>query len=231
MILINMRRRFTLKKNKEIPTNVILFEYLLEKEENIKLNGTNIFNVPIMSFYKNSGQGIIKCLGNITSINKKIFNVGYENIISLIIPNSVNFIVDYAFQNYSSLTSITIPNSVTSIGKFAFDRCTSLTSITIPNSVTSIGEFAFSNCKSLTSITIPDSVTSIGRYAFNGCNSLISVYLTSTIPPDLEWVSINGVFEDNASGLKFYVPQGSINAYKTAPDWKYYANVIVEYNF
>ena len=49
------------------------------------------------------------------------------------------------------LKSIIIPNSVTSIGEFAFAFCSSLYSIIIPNSVTSIGHFAFfAACESLT---------------------------------------------------------------------------------
>lgn len=42
----------------------------------------------------------------------------------------------------SNLTSVVIPNSVTSIGEYAF-ASSGLTSITIPNSVISIGSAAF----------------------------------------------------------------------------------------
>ena len=55
-----------------------------------------------------------------------------------------------AFAGCTSLTSIVIPNSVTSIGEFAFERCSKLTSIYIPSSVTSIGSNAFLFCTSLT---------------------------------------------------------------------------------
>jgi hypothetical protein len=65
------------------------------------------------------------------------------------------------------LTSVIIPDSVTYIGEWAFSGCNSLTSIIIPASVTHIGECAFSNGRSLTSVIIPDSVTHIGEWAFD----------------------------------------------------------------
>lgn len=97
---------------------------------------------------------------------------GCSGLTSVIIPNSVTSIEDYAFSSCSGLTSVTIPNSVTSIGYHSFLGCSGLTSITIPNSVTSIESWAFSGCSSLTSITIPNSVTEIGTAAFDGCTSL-----------------------------------------------------------
>ncbi len=104
------------------------------------------------------------------------------------IPESVNSIDIYAFENCKGLTSINIPNSVTSIGRGAFQNCSSLTSITIPESVTSIGDKTFENCSGLTSIVIPESVTNIAHSAFFSCNNLLSsydnaVYLTNNDNP------------------------------------------------
>ena len=77
---------------------------------------------------------------------------GMSDIQSIIIPNSLRKIGDYAFSKCSSLNSITIPNSVTNIGQAAFDECSSLTTITIPEKVSKIGWGAFSNCASLKSV-------------------------------------------------------------------------------
>ena len=69
-----------------------------------------------------------------------------EEVINLVIPNSVTSISGSAFEGCYGLTSIEIPNSVTEIGFYAFRWCTRLTSIEIPNSVNNIGYSAFSYC-------------------------------------------------------------------------------------
>ena len=150
-----------------------------------------------------------------------------ESLTSVTIPDSVTTIGESAFCDCRSLTSVTIPDSVTTIGGGAFDGCDSLTSVTIPDSVTTIGEYAFTYCDSLTSVTIPDSVKTIGEYAFDSCDSLTSVYCKAATPPTLGY----NVFNDNASGRKIYVPEGSLRAYKMAEYWSEYADDIVGYDF
>ena len=129
--------------------------------------------------------------------------------------------------------SSTIPNSVTSIGNGAFAICSGLTSITIPNSVTSLGSSAFSFCTSLTSVTIGSGVTSIEYYAFHECSSLTSIHCKSKTPPSLKVDWFNGryyyVFDDNTyTSAKLYVPQGSVEAYKSAEGWKKFQNIVEE---
>ena len=80
-----------------------------------------------------------------------------------------------------NITTVLIPDYVTGISDYAFSGCTGLTSVTIGNSVTSIGKGAFEGCAELTSVTIGSGVTSIGSYAFSGCYRLIEVYNKSTL--------------------------------------------------
>ena len=125
---------------------------------------------------------------------------------TVVIPNSVTNIGDYAFSTCSSLTGITIPSSVTNIGDHAFFCCTSLTSITIPDGVTSIGNYAFFYCHSLTSITIPDSVTSINAYAFDGCRSLTSIAIPDGV------TSIGESAFSDCTGLTSITIPGSVTS-------------------
>ena len=96
------------------------------------------------------------------------------------IPNGVTNIGFSAFNSCRELTSIIIPNTVVNIENYAFDN-TGITSVIIPNSVTTIGDDAFEYCSYLTSVVISNSVTSIGE-AFYGCHSA-TIYCESEEKP------------------------------------------------
>ena len=93
--------------------------------------------------------------------------------------------------------------------------------------ITKIGDEAFYDCRSLTSVTIPDSVTTIGWNAFFRCSSLTSVYCKATTPP----TGGSKIFDGNALDRKIYVPMESVEAYKNAEYWDYYASSIVGYHY
>lgn len=103
------------------------------------------------------------------------FFVNGEEIIDLVIPNSVTSIGAVAFQGFSGLKSITFPSSVTNIGIEAFGGCNGLTTVTIPNSVTSIEYGVFDSCQELTTVIIGDNLKSIAERAFKECKSLTTI--------------------------------------------------------
>ena len=92
--------------------------------------------------------------------------IGCRSLTSLVIPDSVTNIGDYAFWNCRSLTDIVIPDGVTSIGKCAFEGCFALSSVVIPDSVSCIGFGAFEDCSSLSSVVIPESVENLNGNPF-----------------------------------------------------------------
>lgn len=77
--------------------------------------------------------------------------------------------------------------------------------------VTGIESYAFQNCSSLTSINIPSSVTSIGDYVFYDSRDLKTVRFKGKMPPSIGSRIFHGI-----SGLKVYVPHGTLEAYKNA---------------
>ena len=202
---------------------------------------------PLTNHYKD-GKGVITFDKDVTEIGEWAF--GYTLLKSIIIPESVTQIEDYAFCGCENLTNITIPQSVTQIGDSAFARCENLTSITIPESVTQIGDYAFSGCENLTSVTIPQSVTKIGKGVFESCSSLTSItipksvtqigdyafwwcynlttiYCKAITPPTLD----GDIFKFSNNVSKIYVPKESVRDYKNDTNWSKYASSIVGYDF
>ncbi len=105
----------------------------------------------------------------------------YENITSIIIPDSVTSIGPQAFYECRELVSIEIPDSVTKIGNIAFERCFSLVAIEIPNSVTTIGHYVFSQCHSLSSVKLPDNLTAIPDGMFYQCDKLRDIVIPDSV--------------------------------------------------
>ena len=117
-------------------------------------------------------------------IGKEAFE--YGNIISIIIPEGVETIDNYAFYCCEKLKSVTLPNTIRKIGDGAFWKCEQLASIVIPEGVESIGVYAFSECKKLETVTLPNTIKTIGEYAFYKCEQLTGIIIpegVETIEP------------------------------------------------
>ena len=90
----------------------------------------------------------------------------YKNLTSVIIPNSITIIEEYAFY-VNQLTSVIIPNSVTTIGVFAFSN-NQLTSVEFsnPSKLERIERRAFQN-NNISTVSIPETVTYLECSAFD----------------------------------------------------------------
>ena len=102
----------------------------------------------------------ITILEGITKIGKHAFEVdGSCQAITVILPESIREIGDYAFYGfgkYIGKTYINLPSHVQKIGEYAF--CEShMESINIPASVEYIGKCAFFNCEYLETIHVDDN--------------------------------------------------------------------------
>lgn len=137
------------------------------KKENIQITKYNIF--------KNAFQG-----------NDKLKEIT--------IPDSVEHIYEYAFQNCKNLTKVTA-NSVTEVGYNAFSGCENLAEIHF-DELKTIRYSAFEDCKSLKNVTL-NNVTSIENSAFSRCTGIEDVSLPKYIPDHM----YGGIFS-NCTSLK-----------------------------
>ena len=67
---------------------------------------------------------------------------------------------------------------------------------------------------------MPSTVTSIGGNEFSGCTAMKSFVIRAIAPPSL------GVNSFSGNPCSIYVPDQSVEAYKTASNWSTYASKI-----
>lgn len=103
------------------------------------------------------------------------------NIVSVVIPDTVDFLGKYAFWGCRNLESAVLPAAATALSLGMFMSCTSLTSVDLPEGLESIGDGAFRDCSALVSISIPPKVAVIGDSAFRGCKSLAAIDLPPSV--------------------------------------------------
>ena len=81
------------------------------------------------------------------------------SIESLVIPDSVKFVVARAFYGCDQLKTVDFGDGIIEIQEEAFYKCTALESIILPKNLETIGEGAFYGCTSATEIYIPKTLT------------------------------------------------------------------------
>lgn len=103
-----------------------------------------------------------------------ILNNVYPSATMVVLPNNLTELKNYAMSYCDNIVTIIIPESVQTIGTNAFEDCTSLTSITIPNGVSVINNNTFNGCINLNEIILPNTITKIGTGVFTDTSWLKS---------------------------------------------------------
>ena len=154
----------------------------------------------------------------ITSLGSAFKDCSSLKEVTCKIPESVTN-MSITFSYCSSLVNAPeIPSGVTDMNG-TFRSCSSLVNAPdIPSGVTSL-YYTFSYCSSLVNAPdIPSGVTDM-RYTFYGCSSLKEVTFLHTTPPTYS------VTLDGCSSLEsIYVPDESVDTYKTATGWSEFAD-------
>lgn len=103
-----------------------------------------------------------------------------EEMVSVVIPDTVTAIESNAFYKATALKNVTLSKNLTSIESDAFRSCSSLESIVIPDTVTKIGWSAFYNCTSLKDVKLSKSLTYLGSMAF-GSTAIDEIEIPKTL--------------------------------------------------
>ncbi len=177
---------------------------------------SSVTSIGTRAFMRSAVENV-QLSGNVKVIPEGLF---YEsNLKSLEIPQGVTEIGEWAFRMNPNLTDVTIAGSVKTIGKEAFDHC-NIDRLLLGEGIEVIGNGAFYGLE-VENLTLPKSVKSIGQYAFNN-NVFNEVRPQNSVPCQLDE---EGFSSWAYSDSRLVVPDGSLEAYRTAPGWRQFANI------
>lgn len=171
----------------------------------------------------------------------------------VVLPEELTGIGRCAFYSCTSLQYINLSN-VRQIGKYAFMGCASLDIVLdLPNLKTldqgafrasgirrvynlgsidklqgtnDYNSFAdFEKCENLELVILPDTLISISTYALRNCISLQNIVCKASPPPSLGSKALTNTPIASGTG-SIYVPDASVEAYKTTTNWSAYASRI-----
>lgn len=146
-------------------------------------------------------------------------------VTDIMLPSTLKEITCRAFRSCKTLKNIDFGRGLINIYDYAFSSCAGIINITLPKTLERIGRDAFSDCTSLKTVEIlSDNVEFISSRAFNGCSALESFTIHSINPPDI----YNNTFPENLKMI--YVPEESLEIYKTTNYWSEYADIIYPIN-
>ena len=156
--------------------------------------------------------------GNIDKIGNEMFR-SCVSLKDIEIPDSVIYIGNSAFNNCPSLNHYLILPNVIDVGNNAF-KGTGIVGIELPKLQTAQYD-VFYNASKLKKVDIGASATSWMGSMFAYCTELEAVICRATTPPS----SGNNIIA-GSNNATIYVPDASLEAYKTATNWNSYAERI-----
>jgi len=119
---------------------------------------------------------------------------------SIVLPETLETIGNYAFEAVTTLRSIDIPASVTALNRYAFDGCSSLATVTGGEGITAMGQGVFRNTAILTNADTSKGIFTIA-------NTIAVAFATSdncyTIPKNIKTVAINAFSGKTVSSVNF----------------------------
>lgn len=93
------------------------------------------------------------------------------------LPEGLKYIGNSAFA-FSSVKYITVPNTVEFIGEYAFEYCRGLLEITLSDSMTELCDGVFYGCEYLQSVNLGQGIATVGYDAFKDCQALSTLAIS-----------------------------------------------------
>lgn len=122
----------------------------------------------------------------------------------------------------TGITHVFVPKGVKYVSSAQFASCLKLQSGILEEGCTIVIDAMFNRCTNLWNVILPSTIIEIQSGSFWGTSSLQYIVLEAILPPTLGSV----VFTNSHPNLKIYVPDESVEAYKTATNWSAYASRI-----
>lgn len=129
------------------------------------LSALNLKEVKIMK--SDDGYG-----GEDDAIPLEAFSINNNasRLYNLVLPDKLKAIGHQAFIGQSLSGSLIIPEGVRKIGDYAFENCKNLTgTLSLPSTLEVIGDQAFSECGFTCELLLPQNLKKLGYWAFNEC--------------------------------------------------------------
>ena len=209
-------------------------ECLVNEISRLAFSGSSLHSVTIPNTITKIGDRAFSGCISLVRVNlpeelKTIESNLFEYCTSLCdvkLPEGLTTIEYSAFWGCTSLFGIELPKSLLTIKGGVFEGCTSLKSISIPEGVTSIDERLLCGCTALTSVYLPKSLTNVGNRAIERCEHLEDIYCYADNPPTVSTWSTGAFYGSYIEYATLHVPAGSIDAYKSADQWKDFGSIV-----
>lgn len=182
--------------------------------EGLEFVGSNAFS--------NCRKLTVTIPSTVTNISMTAFNNNWS-MKEIHIPGTVKVIGQQAFSDARACKSVIIDEGVEEISSFCLQNITGITRIKIPNSVKTIGSRAFNGDKNVKYLEIGESVATIDAVAFGGMNP-DTIIVRAVTPPEYTNQTYYMTDTDCLEKTVVFVPEESIDAYKSAWIWKFFKN-------
>jgi hypothetical protein len=117
----------------------------------------------------------------VLSFNEALYTGNEELVIpETIHGQTVTVIGEDCFSGCDDLVSVILPETLKEIDNRAFSGCKNLRGIFIPEGVERIGSAAFANCLQLEAIHLPESLQILGDRALFRCPKLVHIFYAGT---------------------------------------------------